>query len=130
MLIGCGIVDGLCKRGVLLCCGSMHVFESIYHLQVNRNGALQLGPDSGTGEKFIAPFFGDTDSSTGGSVFYRSTSNSSLVQHVSNIVTANFAGTTGLSLSSLFIATWSQVPANGQPANQVSGGRNRVYSGV
>jgi hypothetical protein len=75
-------------------------------------------------------FFGDTDSSTGGSVFYRSTSNSSLVQHVSNIVTANFAGTTGLSLSSLFIATWSQVPANGQPANQVSGGRNRVYSGV
>ena len=126
--IKCGIVDGLCKIGVgvLLCCGSLHVFESIYHLQVNRNGALQLGSDSGTEEKFIAPFFGDTDSSSGGSVFHRSTSNSSLVQHVSNIVTANFAGTTGLTLSSLFIATWFQVPANGQPANQVSGGRSRV----
>ena len=86
-------------------------------MQVNRNGALMLGPASQTG-KFIAPFFGDT--STGGSVFYRSTSNSSLVQQVSNIITANFAGTTGLTLSTLFIATWFQVPANGQPANQVS----------
>jgi hypothetical protein len=92
--------------------------DSFTVIRVNRNGALQLGSDSGTEEKFIAPFFGDTDSSSGGSVFHRSTSNSSLVQHVSNIVTANFAGTTGLTLSSLFIATWFQVPANGQPANQ------------
>jgi hypothetical protein len=31
--------------------------DSFTVIRVNRNGALQLGSDSGTEEKFIAPFF-------------------------------------------------------------------------
>jgi hypothetical protein len=89
-------------------------------LQVNSAGALEWGTASGTEEKLIAPYFGDADMSAGGSVYYRSTTDPTLIQQVSNIVTDNFSGTLGLSLGSLFIVTWHQVPANGQPPNQVS----------
>ena len=87
-------------------------------VQVNSNGALQWGT---TDQKLIAPYYGDTDMSSGGSVFYRSTSNSSLIQQVSNTITASFAGATGLALDSLFVATWHHVPAIGQLASMVSG---------
>ena len=53
-------------------------------------------------------------------MFYRSTTDSSLVQQVSNIVTSNFAGETSVVLSSLLVVTWHHLHANGQPASLVS----------
>jgi hypothetical protein len=92
--------------------------ETFSSVRVNSAGALEWGTASGTEEKLIAPYFGDADMSAGGSVYYRSTTDPTLIQQVSNIVTDNFSGTLGLSLGSLFIVTWHQVPANGQPPNQ------------
>ena len=65
--------------------------------------------------KLIAPYFASVDAtSSGESVFYRFTNDSELVERVSNIVTANFGDLSeGLSLQSLFIATWYHIPAAG-----------------
>ena len=70
--------------------------------------------------KLIAPYFGTVDAtSSGGNVSYRSTNDSDLVQRVSNIVTANFDLSEGLTLQALFIATWYHIPAAGGVVEKV-----------
>ena len=94
-------------------------------MQVNGNGALQWGspvlevdePNS----KLIAPYFADTDRSSSGEVYYRSTNDPVVVQQVTDIIAANFAGlsTEELAINYLFIATWHHIPALGGPTTQV-----------
>lgn len=90
-----------------------------HYLQINSSGILYLGPDSSTNdEKYIAPFHGDVADSGTGSVFYRSTSNTTLVQQVTDVITSSFTGASAPTFSSLFITTWHQIP-KGQPASEV-----------
>ena len=110
------------------------VLPLAYSLQVNMDGSLFWGPISAGMKRdtssasapvqnvsLVAPFFGDADLTSGGDVFYRSTSSPELLQRVSDIVAAaSFEGLAEeLPLRSLFIATWHRVPASGGPVDQV-----------
>ena len=99
-------------------------------MQVNADGALQWGsPVSGVtapDAKLIAPYLADVDMTSGGSVFYRSTSNSTLLEQVAYVIAARFPSLSDqeLAIDSLFIATWHNLYALGGPASQVSRGNN------
>lgn len=115
------------QETALLCLCSSVAVKKILCLQVSINGALTWGSAPGESAvtpmqdvKLIAPYFGDVDATYGGNVFYRSTNDSALLERVSAIITANFDGLSeGLPLSSLFIATWHRIPANGGPVDKV-----------
>ena len=88
------------------------------YLQVASNGFLSLNAtraaDSFTPEKFpvddplIAPFWADVDTELGGNVFYRSTTNMSLLNEAERIINNAFTGANFVP-EDLYIVTWFKV---------------------
>lgn len=93
------------------------------HLQVNNNGDItfstsltqytsQSFPISGS-HKIIAPFWKDIYTRYGGSLWYRTTTNKSVLQQGSNETRALFPEFTDFSASWMMIVTWKDVAAFG-----------------
>ena len=88
-------------------------------LQVNNNGDITFTfPLSKyTPEPFplendlqmIAPYWADVDTRGTGSVYYRETQNSSLLQRARNDVRSTFVELSSFTPTSLFVATWFRV---------------------
>ena len=99
------------QHAVLLFCDS--------GLQVNTNGILsfQTAFTSATPRTFplsanislIAPFWGDVDITRFGSIFYRETSNATLLQRARDQLQGLFPSSGNFTPTTLFIATWDRV---------------------
>lgn len=103
-------------------------------MQVNTNGVIsfldqvsQFTPDSfplGDNRRLVAPFWADVDTTVAGEVFYRETTDQSLLQQASEDVRANFLDHRKFKATWLFIATWHEVAfyrAEGPYKNKVCG---------
>lgn len=86
---------------------------------MNNNGILSFGegigqftPQSfplGDGRMIIAPYWGDVDTTGTGRVWYRETSEASLLTRARSEVRAAFVGQMSFEPTMLFIATWDHV---------------------
>jgi len=88
-------------------------------VQVNTNGILSFRqPFSSSFIRqfplptvpLIAPYWENFDLRRGGNIFYRQTSNTTLLQRVQNQLQELFPSADDFSPTRLFIATWEQVP--------------------
>ena len=103
------------------CFPSMHVLVDILFLQVNDNGVLSFNtsmtasdpqsfPKAGDRFELIAPFWSDVDTSVGnGSVFYRQTNASELLQKAGTEIQEAFAEFHDYRPTLLLIVTWDHV---------------------
>ena len=88
-------------------------------LQVNTNGVIsflvqvsQYTPDTfplDGNRRLVAPFWADVDTRNGGDVFYRETTDPSLLQQATDHVTATYVDQQNFRATWLFIATWNEV---------------------
>lgn len=96
-------------------------YDIYVHLQVNNNGDITFAkplrqytsnrfPINGS-HKIIAPFWTDIDTINGGSLWYRTTTNKSVLQRGSNETRALFPEFTDFSASWMMIVTWDDVAA-------------------
>ena len=95
-------------------------FQSILpYVQVNTNGILSFRqPFSSSFIRqfplftvpLIAPYWENFDLRRGGNIFYRQTSNTTLLQRVRNQLQKSFPSAGDFSPTRLFIATWERVP--------------------
>ena len=72
----------------------------------------QYTPDPfplGDDRRLVAPFWADVDTTNGGQVFYRETTDSQLLKRATNDVTATFADHRKFKATWLFVATWYEV---------------------
>ena len=86
---------------------------------MNNNGLLSFGagigqftPDGfplGDGRRVIAPFWGDVDTRGTGTVWYRETTDTSLLLRARNEVRTAFVNQMSFEPERLFIATWDHV---------------------
>ena len=87
--------------------------------QVNDNGVISFNsrynvrtplslPLSGS-DQIIAPYWADVDTRGTGQIFYRQTTNASLLVRATNKIRAAFPASQGVTIRSLLIATWSSV---------------------
>ena len=86
---------------------------------MNNNGLLsfdgavsQFTPQSfplGDGRMVVAPYWGDVDTTGTGSVWYRETSNASLLAKAKSDIRAAFVNQMFFEPTTLFIATWDHV---------------------
>jgi hypothetical protein len=60
-------------------------------------------------KRLIAPFWADVDTRNGGDIWYRETTNSTLLQMVSEEISAVFPEQHKFQATWVFIATWSNV---------------------
>jgi len=88
-------------------------------MQVNSNGILSFWqPFSSSFIRqfplftvpLIAPYWENFDLRRGGNIFYRQTSNTTLLQRVQNQLQESFPPAGDFSPTRLFIATWERVP--------------------
>jgi len=88
-------------------------------MQVNTNGILSFRqPFSSSFIRqfplltvpLIAPYWENFDLRRGGNIFYRQTSNTTLLQRVQNQLQESFPSAGDFSPTRLFIATWERVP--------------------
>lgn len=97
---------------------------------MNSNGVLSLGSVGFTdyvtrafpfsSPPLIAPFWRDFDPSVGGSISYRQTNDSTLLQAVHSLILySSLEQLLDFFPSHLFIATWYQVPPYGQTEGEV-----------
>ena len=88
-------------------------------MQVNTNGVVSLDsrftssspsslPLSGT-QRFMAPYWADVDTRGTGRIFYRQSTDPSLLARASHEVQAAFPDSHSITLTNLFIATWDAV---------------------
>ena len=102
-------------------------------MQVNTNGVIsflvqvsQYTPDAfplGDNRRLVAAFWADVDTGNGGDVFYRETTDPSLLQRATNDVTVTFVNQRKFKATWLLIATWYDVAfygARGNYTNKVS----------
>ena len=61
------------------------------------------------GSKFIAAYWGDVDLRGIGEVYYRQTTNSSLLARATNEIQTAFPNHLNVNVTNLFIATWDTV---------------------
>ena len=59
--------------------------------------------------KIIAPYWGDVDTRGTGQIFYRQTTNTSLLDRVSRQLQTTFPLSLNVTITNLFIATWDAV---------------------
>jgi len=99
------------------------------HIQVNTNGLLSFAmlqspylptPFSLTNQPLVAPFWGDVDTRSSGEVFYRLTTNQTLLADVGMEIRRSFVSSRGFFPTSLFIATWNDVGYYENHTNLVS----------
>ena len=99
-------------------------------LQINDNGVISFGsrynvynpeslPLNGT-DKIIAPYWADVDTRRAGRVFYRQTTNSSLLARATSEIRATFPMFKGGNIQNLLIATWYRVGYYYQATDKVS----------
>lgn len=101
---------------------------------MNTNGVIsflrdvsQYTPDAfplGSNRRLVAPFWADVDTRVGGQVFYRETSDPSLLQLATHDVTNTFVDHRTFKATWLLIATWYEVAfygASGSNTNRVRG---------
>ena len=72
----------------------------------------QYTPDPfplGDDRRLVAPFWADVDTTNGGQVFYRETTDSQLLKRATNDVTATFVDHRKFKATWLFVATWYEV---------------------
>ena len=72
----------------------------------------QYTPDPfplGDDRRLVAPFWADVDTTNGGQVFYRETTDSQLLKRATNDVTATFVNHRKFKATWLFVATWYEV---------------------
>ena len=88
-------------------------------IQVNDNGIISFNspynvrtplplPLSGT-QKIIAPYWADVDTRGTGQIFYRQTTNATLLARATSEIRAAFPTSENVTIQSLLIATWSSV---------------------
>ena len=88
-------------------------------VQVNDNGVISFDgsynvrtplslPLSGT-EQIIAPYWADVDTRGAGQIFYRQSSDPSLLARASREILAAFPASQNATIRNLFIATWVNV---------------------
>ena len=95
--------------------------------QVNTNGVIsflrsvgQHTPNRfplGDRRRLVAPFWADADTTVAGQVFYRETTDQSLLQQATADVTKIFVNCTTFRAAWLFIATWYKVAFYGAQGN-------------
>ena len=95
-------------------------FICAYVIQVNDNGIISFNsryniqrtplslPMRGT-QKIIAPYWADIDTRGIGQIFYRQTTNASLLVRATNEIRAAYPASQDVTIQSLLIATWSNV---------------------
>ena len=98
--------------------------------QVNTNGILSFGNQFiwitirrfplAAGRSLIAPFWDDVDTRRFGTIYYRETSNATLLQRARDQLRELFPSTGNFTPTQLFIATWDRVAEFGQNGSQVS----------
>ena len=90
-----------------------------FAIQINENGVISFGsiynvrtplslPLNGT-DKIIAPYWADVDIRGTGRVFYRQTTDPSLLAKATSAIRAAFHVSQDLMIKSLLIATWDHV---------------------
>jgi len=91
----------------------------LHHMQVNTNGHISFrSPFFDHNPRqfplafppLIAPYWAHFDSPVGGTISYRQTSNSSLLQRVRGQIQESFPSAGNFIPTDLFNATWDQVP--------------------
>ena len=102
----------------------------MYSLQVNDNGVISFNsrynvrtplslPLSGS-YRIIAPYWADVDTRRAGQIFYRQTTNASLLVRATNQIRAAFPASQDVTIQSLLIATWSNVGYSYYNSDKVS----------
>lgn len=101
-------------------------------IQVNTNGAISFLRTLNTftplpfplsdGRRIVAPFWADVDIRNGGDVFYRETTNSTILQRATDDVRVYVPSQIRFSAAWVFIATWDNVAFYG--ANSI--GKTKV----
>ena len=98
-------------------------------LQVNDNGVISFGssfkawtptsfPLGGT-DKIIAPYWADVDARGIGNIYYRQTTDPSLLARATTEIRAIFSTSTNVSITNLLIATWDRVGYYNQRTDKV-----------
>ena len=102
----------------MFCKCKSHSHELIT-LQVNTNGVISLGspftssfirslPLSGT-DQIIAPYWADVDTRGTGQIFYRQSTDPSLLARASREIQSAFPFSQNITVTNLLIATWDKV---------------------
>ena len=89
------------------------------HTQINDNGIISFNsrfnvrtplslPLHGT-QQIIAPYWADVDTRRAGRIFYRQTTNATLLSRVTNEIRAAFPTSQNTTVQGLLIATWYSV---------------------
>ena len=101
----------------------MNLFVTSTFVQVNTNGILSFRfPFTSPfirrfpflSNPLIAPYWENFDLSRGGNVFYRQTSNTTLLQRVQELLQESIPSASSFLPTTLFIATWDRVPGRFQ----------------
>ena len=98
-------------------------------MQVNDNGVISFGspfnvwtptsfPLGGT-DKIIAPYWADVDARGTGNIYYRQTTDPSLLARATTEIRAIFSTSTNVSITNLLIATWDRVGYYNQRTDKV-----------
>ena len=105
------------------------------HIQVNTHGILSFrenyidfspDPFEDTTAVVVAPYWADTDISTGGSTSFRLTTVVEDYLNLQEIIRVAFTDSSNFEMRQLFVATYDQVPANGGFSEIVS--EKNLYS--
>ena len=98
-------------------------------MQVNVNGVVSLGRSFTSGsprsisltgtDKIIAPYWSDVDTRGTGNVYYRQTTDPSLLARASSEIRAAYPVSQSLIITTLFIATWDGVGYYNQHTDKV-----------
>ena len=100
------------------------------HTQINDNGVISFNsrfnyrtpsslPLSGT-QQIIAPYWADVDTRGAGQIFYRQTTNASLLSRATNEIRAAFPTSQNMTVQELLIVTWYSVGYYYYNADKVS----------
>ena len=89
-------------------------------LQVNDNGIISIGsrynartplslPRSGSSLRIIAPYWADVDTRGTGNIYYRQTTDPSLLARATSEIRAAFPNSQSVTIRNLLVATWDGV---------------------
>ena len=101
-----------------------------FPLQINDNGIISIGvrynsrtprslPISGSNQRIIAPYWADVDTRGTGNVYYRQTTDPSLLARATSEIRAAFHNSQSVTIRNLLIATWDSVGYYSRRADKV-----------
>ena len=92
---------------------------SNWYLQINENGVISFNNSYNVrtpsslplfgGQAIIAPYWADVDLRGTGQVFYRQTTDPSLLARATSEIRAAFSDSQNVTITNLLVATWSEV---------------------